>query len=584
MKYLVCVLIVAVSLFVAAVPPFSVEADAASPVPSPETYYHTLLGLQYETDGEYEKASTEYQKALSRDENAHFLLTRLAISSARTGRINEAIGFAEKASKSRPHDPDILNLLADLYAAAGLPQKVITSYNAIITQFPNEIEGYLGLAEFLAREKDLSGAIETVSKGLITNPSSHIGHYYLGKLFANQKEYENGIKHYQMATALSPDFLPAHLSLASLYALLGKMGEAENIYRHILDDTGMEHEEAGLRLSYLLAERKAFGEAMAALTRILDEHPKSPEIWFKISLLWAQQKEYKKALEWFNKVVTVWPSSRDMKVYLASLYEQIGEYEEAIKAYRELIQKEGDSYEVRLRMGEVYFYRLKKIEEALTEGENAQRIDPRKSEAYLFTGLVLHESERFEEATAPFLKGIEVAPNHADLHFHLGATYDKLGRFDALVSEMKMAISIDGKHAMALNYLGYTYAERGVFLNEAVDLIRRALTIKPDDGYVVDSLGWAYYKQGNLKEALAMLEKAASLVPDDPVILEHLGEVYLKENQRDQSMKAWAHALKLDPKNEKLKIRFKEAGFLFNEENTFQNILDLNSNRMLPSS
>jgi tetratricopeptide (TPR) repeat protein len=574
MKYLVSFIILFISL----------PCFAASPVPSPETYYHAILGLQYEMNGDFEKASTEYQKAVSYDENAHFLLTRLAISSARIGHLKEAIGFAEKANKVRPHDLPTLDLLADLYAAFNAPEKAIAIHNEIIALSPKEIDGYLNLAEFLARLKDFSGAILSVEKGLAENPSSHLGHYYLGKLFTSQKEYEKGIKHYQEAISLDPNFLPAHLSSASLYELLGKMDDAEKVYRHILDEGNMEHEEAGLRMSYLLAERKSFSEAMFILNRLSDENPKNAEIWLKISLLWAQQKEYKKALDWFSKVMAVRPPSRDMTIYLASLYEGAREYEEAIKTYEEVIQQQGDSYDLRLRIGEIYFYRLKKIGEALAEGENARKINSKKHEAYLFTGLVLHESERFEEAIVWFLKGIELAPNQADLHFHLGATYDKLNRFDALVAEMKKAIAIDSKHAMALNYLGYTYVERGIFLDEAIDLINRALTLKPNDGYVIDSLGWAYYKQGKVKEALKTLKKAVDLVPDDPVILEHLGEVYLKENQRDRSQEAWSHSLKLDPKNEKLKIRFKEEGFIFPEENTLQNILDLNPDHMLPSS
>jgi len=288
-------------------------------------------------------------------------------------------------------------------------------------------------------------------------------------------------------------------------------------------------------------------------------------------------------LDVLKKVMVVRPPSRDLKTYLASLHEGAGEYEEAIKTYHEVILKEGDSYDIHLRLGGLYFYRLKKVDEALAEAETARKIDPKKHEAYLFTGVVLFESGRFEEAISPFQKGIDVAPGEADLHFHLGATYDKLNRFDDLVHEMQKAIAIDSKHAMALNYLGYTYAERGINLNDAVALITRALSIRPDDGYVVDSLGWAYFKQGNIKGALVMLEKAVILAPNDPVILEHLGEVYLIENQRDRSREAWAHSLALNPKNEKLKIRFKEAGFLSPEESSLKNILDVNPPVVLPS-
>lgn len=130
-----------------------------------------------------------------------------------------------------------------------------------------------------------------------------------------------------------------------------------------------------------------------------------------------------------------------------------------------------------------------------------------------------------------------------DLHFHLGATYDKLNRFDDLIRQMEKTIQLDSNHANALNYLGYTYAEKGIHLNEAIDLINRALVIRPDDGYFVDSLGWAYYKKGKIQEALDALNRAVSLVPEDPVIHEHLGELYLKQNRLDLAKEAWARSL-----------------------------------------
>jgi tetratricopeptide (TPR) repeat protein len=109
--------------------------------------------------------------------------------------------------------------------------------------------------------------------------------------------------------------------------------------------------------------------------------------------------------------------------------------------------------------------------------------------------------------------------------------------------------------------LGYTYADRGIKLEEALDLINRALTVKPDDGYFIDSLGWTYYKMGKIDEALAQLNRAVALVPDDAVIQEHLGEIYLKKSQMREAKEAWLRSLELDPDNNKLVDRYKMAGF-----------------------
>jgi Tfp pilus assembly protein PilF len=125
---------------------------------------------------------------------------------------------------------------------------------------------------------------------------------------------------------------------------------------------------------------------------------------------------------------------------------------------------------------------------------------------------------------------------------------------------METALSLDPHHADALNYLGYSYAERDMKIDQALSLTKRAVALKPENGYYVDSLGWAFYKSGLLSEALTEIKRAVSLVGDDPVIYEHLGEVYMKQRKMTDARDAWLHSLELDPSNEKLLQRFRKHG------------------------
>jgi tetratricopeptide (TPR) repeat protein len=110
---------------------------------------------------------------------------------------------------------------------------------------------------------------------------------------------------------------------------------------------------------------------------------------------------------------------------------------------------------------------------------------------------------------------------------------------------MQRVIEINGDHANALNYLGYTYADLGKNLDEAEALVRRALELRPDDGYITDSLGWVFYKKGNYEEALKWLLKASELVPDDPIINEHVGDAYLKLNDKANALIYYLKSLSL---------------------------------------
>jgi Flp pilus assembly protein TadD len=98
-----------------------------------------------------------------------------------------------------------------------------------------------------------------------------------------------------------------------------------------------------------------------------------------------------------------------------------------------------------------------------------------------------------------------------------------------------------------LNYLGYTWVDQSQNLKTAMDYIRKAVKLKPDDGYYIDSLGWAYYRLGNIEAAVEHLERAVELRPDDPVINDHLGDAYWRIGRKLEAKYQWQQSLTLKP-------------------------------------
>jgi tetratricopeptide (TPR) repeat protein len=205
-------------------------------------------------------------------------------------------------------------------------------------------------------------------------------------------------------------------------------------------------------------------------------------------------------------------------------------------------------------------YRLKHYPEAVAHFSEAVKLNPRQPDVHLLLGLTYLQTEHYAKASQVFEEGIRYNPGNPDLHFNLGTAYDKLDRFDEVVKAMEATLRLDPHHADALNYLGYSYTERGMKIDEALSLIKRAVSLKPNNGYYVDSLGWAFFKLGQFDDALTEMKRAAALVHDDPVIYEHLGEIYLKQNLAAEAREAWLHSLELDPSNLKLIERFRSQG------------------------
>ncbi len=127
-----------------------------------------------------------------------------------------------------------------------------------------------------------------------------------------------------------------------------------------------------------------------------------------------------------------------------------------------------------------------------------------------------------------------------------------------MFSQLKETIRLDPNHIDALNYLGYTYSVKNINLDEALELIEKAIKLAPDRGYIRDSLGWVYFKKGRYDDALREIKKAVEMTDDDPVIYEHLGDVYLELNNKKATIDAWEKSLKFHEKEEGLKERVEE--------------------------
>ena len=164
---------------------------------------------------------------------------------------------------------------------------------------------------------------------------------------------------------------------------------------------------------------------------------------------------------------------------------------------------------------------------------------PEDIDIMLYLGSFYEENNALPQALEILTRGAELAQDNPSILFRLGVVQDKSDMKEACISTMQKVIALEPENASALNYLGYTWAELGQNLDEAAALIKKALTIKPQDGFITDSLGWIYFKQGLYGKAVETLEKAVQLTQFDPIITEHLGDAYEKNNMLEKALKMY---------------------------------------------
>lgn len=534
-------------------------AVPADPPKHPLAYYHFLLGHQAELGKEAGQAIEEYLRALRRDPTSVFLKAKLASLYFGEGKVDDALRFADRVSETDGADSEVALLVAGVYAQAGKVEQALVMYDRAIQAGPENTDAHFSKGLLLVNLKRYEEAEAAFLRGIEFAQHNPIGYYYLGRIKMEQQDPAAAVGHYRRAVDLRPTFEPAQIALASAYEVQGDHDQAVAVYRRYLHEINPSSKEVRQRLVKLYLRKKDYTQALDLLGKTLEEDPQDLEALLRTSLIHGELKQYDRAIASLKQILAVRPGEVKIRDYLGLMYEESKKYEDAIETYRANLKLQPHYYDGRMHLG-FLLYRLNRYDEAVPHLSEAVNLNPQKPDGFILLGLTHLQAERFEQALAAFQQGVRHNPSSPDLHFNLGTAYDKLDQFDEVVEAMNTALELDPEHADALNYLGYSYADRGINIEKALALTRRAVALKPNNGYYVDSLGWAFFKMGRLEDALKEIKRAATLVHDDPVIYEHLGEIYYKQDLIDQAIKAWQRSLQLDPGNEKLIERVRTRG------------------------
>jgi Flp pilus assembly protein TadD len=182
--------------------------------------------------------------------------------------------------------------------------------------------------------------------------------------------------------------------------------------------------------------------------------------------------------------------------------------------------------------------------------------NPQDSEAIMALGNIQRGHKKFAECADTYTKGVATIAqpdkNNWIIFYFRGICYERSHQWPKAEADLKKALDLFPEQPQVLNYLGYSWIDQGAHLDEGMDMIKRAVAQRPDDGYIVDSLGWAYFRTGNYEEALKQLEKAIELKPEDSTINDHLGDAYWRVGRTLEAKFQWAHARDLKPDPEDL--------------------------------
>lgn len=241
---------------------------------------------------------------------------------------------------------------------------------------------------------------------------------------------------------------------------------------------------------------------------------------------------------------------------LADLYENLKKPELAIKVYERVPQDSPLRRNAEIQLG-INYDSIERTEEAKKHLGKLIAAHPGDTEAIMALGNILRGRKQFPECATAYSEGIATIaqPEKSNwlIFYFRGICYERAKEWAKAEADLQKALELFPEQPHVLNYLGYSWIDQGQKLEEGMKMIRRAVEQRPDDGYIVDSLGWAYFRVGEFDDAVKHLERAVELKPEDPTINDHLGDAYWKVGRTLEARFQWSHARDLKPEADDLK-------------------------------
>ena len=508
-----------------------------------------LAGRHAAVNAEVDKAGEYFTRALARDPKNPVLLEQALIHQIAAGEVTAGLQIAERMAA---YDPD--HRLANLALSAQAFGE--RNYQAAAERIELAPEAFHPLVAALLRAWARHGLGESDTEafaGLDDRAIFRIfGGYHQGLMRAADGDLDGAAEAFEKA--LEDLSAPTGRMALAYGAVLRRQGQSEKAQKLYEDAIGVSVGDAALEAALedviagkdaeLYVETPVEGAAEAlyglasALSRDGDERlslfytqlalylsPDFDDAALLTAEIFEQREQFRLAISAYETIASDSPVSRAAEIGRAEALHELGEDDRAVEALKALTRREPSAIDAQLALGDL-MRRLQRFEEGAVAYDAAIKLMSAKGREnwvlYYERGICYERSDQWEKAEADFFRALELRPDQP----------------------------------LVLNYLGYSWLDKGLKYEEALPLIKKAVEQRPEDGYIVDSLGWAYYLLGDFEAAVTELERAVELRPVDPVINDHLGDALWRVGRKIEAEFQWKRAMSFEPEDKDL-VRIK---------------------------
>jgi tetratricopeptide (TPR) repeat protein len=478
------------------------------------------LGRLYRLAQNSVEAEKAFQKALELDPDNEYALHGLALLYSDLGDTKTAVQMWERLAQRNPH-PRIFRALAATLSEARDYSGAVAALRRALELAPKDTEIKRELAENLLLKGDYNEAATLYRELADANPRDAQYPLRLSQIYRQQGDLKKAREAHERARALDPGSLEVQYNEVNLLEAEGQLASAIARLKEILNSTA--------RVAYAPPERAnrvMLLERLGLMYRANEQPSEAVEAFRQMAQLDADlgaraaaqiietyraAKQFAQAEQEAERAFKQYPNDRMLRLVRASLLADLGRGAEAVAEVKRLLDGSKDR-ETYLALAQIC----------------------EKTKDFAGMAAALDEAERLSQSDE----------EREVVFFMRGAMYERMKKYDQAEAEFRRVLKMNPRNASALNYLGYMFADREVNLEEALELIQRAVELEPNNGAYLDSLGWVYYRLGRLDEAERYLRLALERVPRDPTVNDHLGDVLYRQGKIKEAIAQWEISLK----------------------------------------
>ena len=507
-------------------------------------------------EGDYQTANLIYTHLVELVPDDSFVKKKYAVSLIRTGELDKSQEILVSLfNKSKKKDTQIGLILAGVYSSLGKSDDSKVVYKRILKVDPKNEDACVFLGKTYAVEKKFNTAVKTLKRCEKRVKGKGIFSYYIGKMYVDKGNLKQARKYFQKAAKIEPEFSQATMALGLVYEEQKKTAKAIKVYKTYLkkfpDDTLIL-----TRIVQLMFAGEKFVQVIPYAERLSDYEPDNLNLKVKLGILYTDAKQYNRAISTFKDLLIHVPKNDKILYYLGAIYQEVEEFENAIDFFSQINVDSGlyhdSSVQVAqmlstLAQGEYYINRESGNYHKKFVSFVDNKIDELKKLKIEFSVIKAGYFENIEDVDESIdsLEGVSSLEGFGENHkYYLASLYEKQGNFDKSSGLIWEILDKEPKNAHAWNFLGYSLVEREKDFDKAFEYLNKAVKISPEDGFIRDSLGWYYYKVGEVDKALVELKKAVKKEPKDVSIQKHLAIIYTSKKQFSSAKKFIVEALK----------------------------------------